>query len=281
MIGWRWHSRFSVPEVSSPVTTTSLDHVLEQFHADLQRAEHLLNLVKAFKKFATSSIPIEIENTSVVWPAAVGLAESAPRVRTDLPIFSGSILVYVCGRFESFIREVVIMMADEMATGVKTFGELPEVVRTHLQSRTLEISQNPRRFGFAEAEVEGLIIALGQNLLTPPTAGAVTISSKVLAVTESNMNSRTLADVFKRVNVNGLWSDLGKQAPLKSHLSMGGDKECTTEASSRLDTIMRERNSIAHPVGTFTFPDPDQVLESVHFLKVLSRIVIDLTQVPR
>ncbi|TCO24511.1 hypothetical protein EV652_10842 [Kribbella steppae] len=258
-----------------------LEQVLHQFHEDLERAGHLLRLIKEFRRFAGSKPPVEVTDGTVAWLEASDLADVAPAVRTDLPILAGSILLYVCGRFEYFAREIVVALADEAAAQVSEYADLPDKLRAELKHKTLEVAQSPSRFGFTSPDAEQMLIALGQNLGGAGSVGAVTISSRVLSITESNMNSNTLVEVLKRVGVIDVWTDLGKQAPLKSYLSIGNDKESMLEAKVRLDSMMKDRNGVAHPTGANTFPDPDQVLESVAFLRVLSQVIIDVVRVPR
>lgn len=261
---------------------SGLDFILKQFHKDLERAGHLLNLITEFRKFAGSDVPIDVESGRVAWPEAVKLAGIAPRVRTDLPVLSGSILLYICGRFEYFVREVVVFLADEMVTKVESFKDLPDRLKSELRSKTLEISQNPARYGYSHGEAEQLIISLARNLETSGvSSGAVSISSRVLSVTESNMNPRTLAEVLKRVDIRDVWTEIGKQAPLKAHLSKGSDRECSSEAQVRLEAMMKERNGVAHPTDATSFPGPGQVIEYSDFLKVLSRVIVDIALVPR
>lgn len=266
---------------------SDLDAVLSDFQADLQRAEDLLELVKRFRAFAAGTVPDEVRCGEIAWPEAVSLAEAAPGLRTDLPVLSGSILLYVCGRFEHFAREVVIALADEMVAKSSTYLDLPENVRKVLFMQTLVVAQAPAKYGYDLADAERLIQGLGRNLDrvadTPDETGGTTLSidSRILAITESNMNSRTLADVFKRVGVSDLWSELGKQAPLKSHIGESADGACRSNATSKLDALMKERNGIAHPTADTTFPDPDQVLGACQFLKILSRVLVDVVLVPR
>jgi RiboL-PSP-HEPN len=258
-----------------------LDVVLDEFHADLERAGKLLRLIKHFRRFAGSSVPKEVLDDIVHWQEATELADVAPLVRTDLPILSGSILLYICGRFEYFVREVVVSLADDMAASVVSYTDLPEPVRAELWKRSLEVAQNPLRFGYAQTEAEQFLITLAQNVDMTRETGEVAISSKVLSITESNMQPRTLADIFKRVNITDLWNDVGKQAPLKAYLSKGSDKECREAAMARLEGMMKDRNGVAHPTGATFFPDTDIVLDSSEYLKVLSRVLVDLARVPR
>jgi len=260
---------------------SSLEELLGEFHSDLKRAEHLLNLIKEFRAFAGSvTSPAKQGEGNHIWPEAIKLAEVAPLVRTDLPVLSGSILLYICGRFEYFVREVVVLIADEMASKASRYGDLPEKLRENLKNKTLEISQNPGRFGYSPAGAEQLIISLAQNLQPNGSPSAVTISSRVLTITESNMNPRTLTDMLRRVDIKEAWVELGKQARLKSHLSKSTDKECSAEAQARLERMMKERNGVAHPTAETSFPDPDQVLEACMFLTVLSHVIVDITYIP-
>lgn len=263
---------------------TQLDDVLEQFHADLARAGHLLRLVKEFRAFAGSQVPTELGSGQVPWAEAVALAQTAPAVRTDLPILSGSLLLYLCGRFEYFIREVIVSLADDIASRVSSYVDLPVRLREELRVRTLEVASNPGRFGYNETEADQLIDTLAQSLSISPQASppaTIRISSSVLAITDANMNSRVVAEVFKRVDFTDFWSEVGKQAPLKAHVAQAEDRQCKVEAIARLEALMKQRNSVAHPTATTTFPDPDQVLDSVKFLKVLSQVIIDLARIPR
>lgn len=279
MSGSIWRSGFFVRERNRPVS--QLEEILAEFQNDLKRASELLVLVKDFRSFAGSTVPAEVVGGSVPWPEAEGLAAAAPQVRTDLPILSGSLLLYICGRFEYFVREVVVTLADELADAADTYQGLPDRLRKELHDRTLDVAQNPRRYGYTESEVAQLLVVHAGNLAPGSATSVVTISSRLVSITESNMNQRTVAEVFKRVNIPDIWGEIGKQAPLKAHLAEADDRECSTAAGNRLDTLMSERNGVAHPTGTTTFPDPDQVLLSVDLLGILSKVLIDVARIPR
>ena len=250
---------------------------LLEFESDLRRAEELLSLIKEYRTFATSLPPSEPD----VWLAARDLHATAAIVRTDLPVLSGSILLYVCGRFEYFVRELVAALADDLAARCTAYEDLPELVREELQSRSLEVALHPRKFGFEPAEAEQILVIHAANLQpAKDREGPVRIASRVLAITESNMNPRTMADIFKRVQLKDVWATLGKQAPLKARLGKASDRDCTAEATSRLEKIMKDRNSVAHPTGSFSFPDVDQVLEFVSFMRTLATVLVDVAQIP-
>jgi hypothetical protein len=257
------------------------DSMLVPFHNDLNRSSHLLRLVKEFREFAALPIPPDISNGSISWPLAEELHSAASLVRTDLPILAGSIHLYVCGRFEYFVRELVTAVGDEIAANSADYTSLPAVVRTELWQRTLDVAQNPQRYGHTTSTAEQLLVTLSQSF-QPAVAGTpVQISSPVLAVTESNMHSRMLTEVFRRVNISSVWPEIGKQAAMKLYLSKSVDGECTQAAQGKLDQMMKDRNGIAHPTSATTFPDPDQVLNAIEYLRVLSQVLVDLSKIPR
>lgn len=249
---------------------------LSEFQRDLSRAKDLLTLIKEFRKFAASQVP----DGESEWHEAQSLIGIAPHVRTDLPVLAGSLLLYICGRFEYFIREVIIALADELASQVQTFDELPERIRKEYKSKTLDVAQNHRRYGYTADQAEQLIVALATNL-DSRSSGSVNIESKVLSISETNMNPSALADIFRRVDLKDIWTEIGKQAQLKYFLSKPSDQDCTNEAKARLDEAMKERNRIAHPSGTQSFPDPDRVLDLAEFFGVLSKIIVDVALIPR
>ena len=261
------------------MTVPALSAALFSFHQDLDRAQHLIRLVKCFKAFAGSETPEEIKGGTVVWTEAQDLMDIAPAVRTDLPILAGSLLLYVCGRFEYFVRELVVGLADDLSARAATYVDLPERLRRELFLRTLEVAMKPERYRYDKSDAEQLVIGLAAAL--DGKAGSPTIKSEMLTLTESNMRSDLIAELLKRVDIVGIWDNVAKQAPLKSHLEKAGDPECRSEVTSRLDGIMNERNGVAHPTSTTSFPDVDQVDDHCNFFKVLAQTLVDVLQVPR
>ncbi|MGU5768168.1 hypothetical protein [Aeromonas allosaccharophila] len=74
---------------------SALDVVLTEFCSDVERAEHLLSLIKNFREFGASTPP-EIEcESGVLWSTAALLHEASKQRRTDLPVLSGSLQLYL------------------------------------------------------------------------------------------------------------------------------------------------------------------------------------------
>ncbi|WP_159104878.1 HEPN domain-containing protein [Plantactinospora sp. BB1] len=258
---------------------SDLSEILEEFLSDLKRIEDLLGLVKGFREFGSGSVPPQIMDGSVIWAEALALKAVAPTLRTDLPLMSGSMVLYLCGRFEYFVRQSVEALSDEIASRATTYDDLPARLRNELRRGTLEVALNHNRYGFTVMEADALVTDLALNIDGTHGGGPIRISSQVLSITESNMNAQTLADLMRRVGMADLWKDIGKQAKLKLHLLKHVDNECTSEAMRLLNELMKDRNQIAHPTGGTTFPDPDQVLRTATFLGALGTVLVELCQV--
>lgn len=245
------------------------------FQTDLKRAEDLLKLVKAFRSFAGSQLPSD--NIGRQWHEALELHQLAPGLRTDLPVLSGSILLYVCGRFEFFVREVVTAIADEIVDRASDYSSLEDSFRKQIFDRTLSVAKSPAKYGYSRSDAERLVSELGANLSNSNTP--FSIETSVLTITDSNMNANMLAEIFKRVAVDKIWEEIGKQAKLKLLLGSQTDGECMQKARSRLDMIMQERNSLTHPTESTHFPDPDAVLDSCEFLGIVASVLVDIAQI--
>ncbi len=251
---------------------------MSEFQADLRRVEQLLRLIQDFRAFAAS---VEPNGTTATWKDAQRLRRTGQDVRTDLPVLAGSLLLYLCGRFENFVRELVGTVVDDLVDGASVYADLPEELRREYVARTLAIVQSPASYNHNPATAAALAAELASNISGTGPSVRLRVSASVLTITESNMNPGTVADVFKRVGVGDLWNNLGKQAPLKTYLSESKDADCTRAARSRLDEVMNERNRVAHPTKDTAFPDAEYVEEVVRFFHVLARVLVDLALVPR
>lgn len=260
------------------MTGTAARSALAEFAKDLDRVEQLLGLIHDFRGFAATADSPQESEFSVY---ASKLWATAQEVRTDLPLLSGSLLLYLCGRFEYFVRELVESVVDELVDGVTRFDELPDSLRKEYLIRILSINQNPGRFNQTAATAALLAAELAENLAGKSSSQGLNVDSTVITITESNMNSTTLAEVFKRVNFANLWDTLGKQLTLKTYLGEAADADCRKAAIAHLDAIMNDRNKIAHPTKDTEFPDVESVQEIAQFFRVLSQVLVDFALVPR
>lgn len=260
--------------------TDSFDSIFAEFDSDLTRVEELLGLMNAFRAFAASAAIKKDADGHSDWDEATELHELARGVRTDLPVMSGSLFLYACGRFEQFVRDLIVALADKMAMSVKSYEELPASVRNEIRRWSLNVAQNPARYRHLGVDAEGLLISLADNLSNSSRKCEVNIHSVVLSITESNMTAQTVSELFGRVDRSDVWKEIGKQAPLKVAVGAKSDGEGRSLATNRLDQLMRDRNGLAHPTSSTMFPDPDQVLDHCKFYRTLAQVMVDIAKVP-
>lgn len=146
-----------------------------------------------------------------------------------------------------------------------------------MKSQTIEVLQNPRRYGYDEIIADEYLKDF--STLIDGSYDATKVSVSLLSITDANLKSRMLADVAKRLGIESIWKDIGKQALMKLALETASDGETTKEAQVKLDELMEERNSLAHPTGDMTFPGPEKVLEGAKFLSALGQAIRDLFRV--
>jgi hypothetical protein len=250
---------------------------LDELLADFSRGEHLISLINQIRDFGGSLLPDNMDGTDLQWPEASALWRECQNRRTDLPIMSGSLLLYLAGRFEFYIRTIIEIAAEEIASQCEKYNDLPPKLKKELIVRTAEVVQSPRRYGYDEIQVEGFILTLADGLRA--SSSIPSINSACLSTTDANMRPEILADLFKRIGMDNVWPEIGKQTKTKIHLRVTTDSDATNHAKSRLNDIMEDRNRIAHPTNTTTFLGPDQVLEATKFLSMLAEVMLDVLRV--
>lgn len=248
---------------------------LADFERDLDRVDQLLKLIHVFRDFASIEESEATGHSHDLWTTAQG-------VRTHLPTLSGSLLLYLCGRFDYFVKQLVGTIVDDLVDKSATYEELPSALQKEYLIRTLLINQNPNKFGYTTATAVTLAAELANNL-AGNTVGAsgLQIDAAAITITESNMNPGTLAGLLRRVGIDNVWDTLSKQLPLRTYLGEGTEAGCRAAAIARLEDIMSERNKIAHPTGTTSFPDANAVQGIAQYLRVLAQVLVDLAIAPR
>lgn len=254
-----------------------LNQISDDFRSDLDRFEHLLQIVKSLRDFGATSVPQEVHDGTVPWGEAAELLGHAQQRHTDMPIFSGSLLLYLSGRFEYFFRAAVEAAAEEIAGACSTFSELPDSFQKALIQRTADATQNSRRYGYDQIEVAALINNLANNLNATTDVG--TINAATLTLTDSNLRPDAAQELLTRIALKSYWVEAGKQSKLKFELQTSNDTETKDAARRRLNEIMDERNSVAHPTAGTNFPDPDKVLAYSRFLRILGDCTVDILRV--
>lgn len=253
-----------------------LDSVFDDFKNDTTRVENLLNLTKKFRDFGASTPPQSSPSGETAsscvdahspWIEAISLHTESKARRTDLPIFSGSLFLYLVGRFEYCIRQIIEVISDEIVLKTSKYEKLPSQMKKMLKQRTLEIAQNPKKFGYDEISSEALLEDFMDNV--KGVKAIISIKSEILSITESNMRPQILQDLLKIVCIKEFWRDIGRQANIKLFTVETSDNEASAKSQAILNDIMEDRNQIAHPTMSTQFPDADIVLQRAEFLQII------------
>ena len=245
---------------------------LEDFHNDLGRIERLIKLTESLKEFGDVNMP-EHNLEGDLFNAASQLREDVRKSSALFPVLSGTLLLYISGRFENFTRMTFETLCDMYAGKCKKFDELPEKMQSGLVYYTSLVMPNPKKFGFDSIQVSTFIKNMSNNMSAEKDLGD--INSKCLSITEANMGSAMLHDLFSRVSITTLWQEIGKQATLKMYFETSVDADASTKAKKVLDDIMGIRNKIAHPNGESEFPDASAVLKNIEYLKILASEIVN------
>lgn len=255
----------------------ALDAPLQEFQSDLQYLRHLLALIETLRDFG-STVPPDPVPTDAFGEKAQKLQSHIRSLSTDFAILSGTLVLYLAGRFEHFVRHSFESVCDMYAAKCQTFEDLPDKMQQSLLARTAEIVLAPKRYGFDQkTQVHNLVLTLAANIQAQ--AGLGPLNAACLSTTEANMHAETLAELYRRVGIQALWEEIGKQAKIKLHFEVGKDVDATTSAKARLNELMHTRNQIAHPSANTVFPAPDKVLKYAEFIGVLADVLTEVCRV--
>ena len=104
-----------------------MDPLLFEFRTDLQRVQRLLDLMEAIKLFPTSHSP-EGEQTDAFIRQAAHIHTQAKGCHADSFVFIGTLILYLGGRFEYFVRAEFEDLCDRIARRCNSFDRLPRAM---------------------------------------------------------------------------------------------------------------------------------------------------------
>lgn len=255
-----------------------MDPIVTDFDSDLNKVTAQLDFIESVRKF-TSYIP-EHDDPSLVTPfgiQALAIHDVAKCVHSNLPLASGTLILYTCGRFEAMARMLFEDLCQRLASNAGSFARLPKKMRMNLPIFTAKVISDPRKYGHAENGVRAFVTTLASNLAVDATVERV--NHECLSLTEANMRADVLADLFGRIGVISIWSQISEQATLKAFFSEADSKQVETKARRKLDDLMELRNRIAHPSGELEWPSVDSLRNYIQFLRLLARSMSELTYV--
>ena len=247
---------------------------LEQLLADLSAINRFLEVEVFIGKLSSKNVPecfedlnsggLDDREFSELIGSGLGIAKSA---RTALPVVTGTLVLYLAGRFESYIREKIEAAARDIGIKCGQFDRLPEKMRTSLLSQTIEVIKNPRKYGHAENGVRSFVkrLAAGYASITEKEP----VNFECISITESNMRPDVFKDICDRIGFSDAWVHLSTQSNMKMYFNSMDASTVSREAQAKLKKMMDDRNSIAHPASSTTFPNAATVSSYVAFVKML------------
>jgi hypothetical protein len=253
-----------------------MDPIVSDFESDLDRVSSQLDFIEIIRKF-TYHIPQQ-EDLSPATPfvaEALAVHDGAKCIHSNLPLASGTLILYTCGRFEAMTRMLFEDLCQRLVTKAGSFARLPKKMRTNLPIFTAKVISDPRKYGHAEKGVRAFVTTLASNLAVDATVER--INHECLSLTEVNMKAEVLSDLFGRIGASTIWSQISEQASLKAFFQEADSRQVESKARRKLDDLMDLRNRIAHPSGELEWPSVDSLREYINFLRLLGRSMSELT----
>lgn len=253
-----------------------MDPIVRDFEGDLDKVTAQLDFIEVTRKF-TACTPLQ-DDPLLATPfgiEALALHDGAKRIHGNLPLASGTLILYTCGRFEAMTRVLFEDLCQRLVAKAGSFARLPKKMRENLPLFTAKVISDPRKYGHAENGVRTFVTTLASNLAVD--AKVERVNHECLSLTESNMRADIMADLFGRIGASSIWSQVSEQASLKALFQEADSNKVETKARRKLNDLMDLRNRIAHPSGELDWPSVDSLREYIHFLRLLARSMAELT----
>lgn len=250
---------------------------LPEYIKDIDKVLSLLTLTSALKEFSgeTTNEPIiEVDSFALIVNRLHGLSK---KNHANLVVLNGTLLLFIAGRFESFVRATFEELCSNTMDKAERFSHLPKEMRDNLISYTAEVIANPRRYGHGDQGVKSFVKVLSDNLMDATELNE--INTSCISITSENMRPTILADLFKRIGVKNIWEKVSQQAKLQLFFEAHDAEKARKDAEKYLNDLMDKRNSIAHPSSSFAWPDHEYVLKAGNFMKMFGYVLIDSIEV--
>ena len=120
-----------------------MSHPLETIHAELvqtiRNAEQLLLLLDGMKAFSQVNPDDIVDNGDSSEKAKYLILETSKN-HINLPILTGTLLLYVVGQFEQYIKNQMMAVSEYYAAQCSAFAELPTKMQQNLITLTAEVT---------------------------------------------------------------------------------------------------------------------------------------------
>jgi len=250
-----------------------IDEPHQEFSSILDNSELMIEVIDSFKAFASKTKPESLPDNEYYESSSIAY-DKAKATSLGFTVLTGTLLLYIAGQFEQFIKECMKIVADEYAAKCSVFTDLPESTQASLIRLTSEAILKPTAYNYSKDDIPRLVSQLAATINAKD--GLVEINKDCLVYTDTNMRPDALSDILKRFEIKDVWKDISKQLSMKTYLGTDNDVETEKKAREMLNEIMEERNKIAHPSSNPEFPDGGKVKKYLTYLRELSKVFSEL-----
>jgi hypothetical protein len=250
---------------------------LPEYIRDIKKVVSLLELTNSLKEFVGKENEAEPVGDGKFLDSAIELHDFSKENHANMILLNGTLLLFMSGRFESFVRSTFEELCNNTSDKAERFGFLPKEMRENLISYTAEVIANPRKYGHGDMGVKSFVRVLSDNLID--SNDLAEINSACISITSENMRPSVLADLFKRVGIKNIWEKISQQAKIQLFFENHEAEKTRKDSEKYLNDLMDKRNTIAHPSSSFTWPDHDYVMKTAKFLEVLGVVLVDSLEV--
>ncbi|MFH7012356.1 HEPN domain-containing protein [Flavobacterium sp. FlaQc-52] len=248
-------------------------HYLDDFHRDLDDISNTFSVLRTLEELRTIEQPTE-PISSTFLDKALELHPLVDTARNGMAKIPGIFILYIGGRFEDYVKTIFEEFAIQFAQKHPDYSSLPSKFQSSIVQDTSLVIASPRKFGYGDIMQKTFIENLFKNVIGNDFG---TINHQCLSITEGNMRSDILNDLFSKISISNIWSDIGQQLAIRTFFETADSTNATSQARKYLDEFMNLRNQVAHPSGgSFTWPSYDDVIKHINYFKVLSPVLLDL-----
>lgn len=248
-----------------------MDPIAKEFNDDLEHILGQVLLIDLLASFAANEAPYIDDESFVFFHCASNVQSTVRANHANFPIARGTLVLYTCGRFESLVRTMFEDLCQRLVSSAREYKRLPKKMQENLPIYTAKVIAEPRKYGHAENGVRTFVSILAKNL--QPNATVEEVNHQCLSITDANMKSEVLAELFGRIGAVDVWKLVAQQLPMRTFFKEADVSSVESKAKKALNDLMEMRNKIAHPSGGFDWPSSEYVREAIGFLKILAKVL--------
>lgn len=211
-----------------------MEEIYALFEQDLVDIEKVIRLLDTLFSFGTESHSEELDKESSFIKKSIELHKSIIEGQAGSVKIPGTLILYLGGRFEDFMRSLFEDLAIQVANNSSNFKSLPSNMREALIRDTSEVIANPRKFNHGEGARDTFIKNLSDNIHLNNLSE---INAQCLSITSANMRPDIINELFSKVGLKEVWRKVGEQAKIKTHFGTDASQQAENDCKKYLELI--------------------------------------------